>query len=338
MKTFKAFLIYGILLVLLVVGISAGFFLKNNEKSVETVNALSNTVADVVQTADTSRIQSDNPMVGIAQGTDYDKVTREAVKNSGRLKEIVKKGDVVLIKPNLGAAVPSGTGNITDYRIVQAVADIVKEYGASRVIVAETSYMGNVFNVTGYDQLTGVELVDMNEFGEKDCYKLKAENSLTGKEFYIPKIYMDADVVISAAVLKTYSLVGGTLSLKNSIGVPPNNLYGTMGGKLAFHGMGIDNVIVDLNKIRKPDFAVIDGIIGGEGSGPVNNDPVNSNTVLAGSDLVAVDAVALEFMGLTLGEADHIRLAAENGLGECDLKKITVKGAVLDTIKMKFKH
>jgi uncharacterized protein (DUF362 family) len=153
-----------------------------------------------------------------------------------------------------------------------------------------------MFKDLGYKKIKGVELIDLNKFGKEDCYRIKPKNSLTGETFYIPKVYMDADVVISAAKLKTYNLVGVTLSLKNAFGVPPAGLYGSIGGKVKLHDLGVEKSIVDLNKIRKPDFAVIDGIIGGKGAGPADDTPVNSNIIIAGKDLVATDTVGLNFM------------------------------------------
>jgi uncharacterized protein (DUF362 family) len=58
--------------------------------------------------------------------------------------------------------------------------------------------------------------------------------------------------------------------------------------------------------------------------------------VFAGNDPVALDSVALTFMGFTVDQVPHVKLAAKEGLGVSDLQKITVKGAELDAIKMDF--
>lgn len=282
-----------------------------------------------------------DPVVGIGLGSCYPGVVRAAVENSGGLDHIVKEHDVVVIKPNLVKQSMPEEGIITDYRVVQEIVDIVRECGAGRVVIAEATPFGNIFEAVLYNKIAGAELFDMNECGEEDCYKLEAPNSLTGQAFFIPKIYMDADVVIGAAKLKTHFEydAGVSLSLKNSIGVPPARFYdcGT-DYKEKLHLLGLKEVIVDLNKIRKPDFVVIDGIIGGEGHGPLLVRPVQSNIVLAGADLVAVDTVALTFMGFTVDEAPHVRLASDEGLGISELNRIKIIGADLDVIKMKFQR
>jgi uncharacterized protein (DUF362 family) len=239
-----------------------------------------------------------------------------------------------------------GSPRITDYRVVQAVVDMVKAYGASRVIIAEGPIFGDAFNPvlaksSGYDQLKDVELVNLNGMKKEDCYELKPEKSSTGKALFIPKVYMDTDVVISIAKLKTHSQPDAIVSLvlKNAIGVPSEKVYGAgMGHKIMLHGLGLKESIVDINFIRKPDFCIIDGIIGGEGNGPLNNTPVDSQIIFAGKDPVAVDTAASSFMGFNPAEIPQIKLASEKGLGIADLASIKVVGDDLEKIKMKFKR
>jgi uncharacterized protein (DUF362 family) len=88
----------------------------------------------------------------------------------------------------------------------------------------------------------------------------------------------------------------------------------------------------------KPDFFIIDGIVGGEGYGPLRNTPVDSQIVFAGRDPVALDTAAATFMGFTVDEIPHLKLASDEKLGISDLGSIKVVGADLDKIKMKFER
>ncbi|HEX2944982.1 MAG TPA: DUF362 domain-containing protein [Clostridia bacterium] len=285
-----------------------------------------------------------NPVVGIGRGTDHAKVTEEAVKNAGGIDGIIKKGDTVVIKPNLCTLAEATDGRITDYRVVQKVVDMVKALGASRVIIAEGTIAGDAFSSTylkrnKFDVINGAELVNLNALNEEDCYELMPEKSMTGKGIFIPKIYMDADVVIGVAKLKTHFQPDAvvSLSLKNSYGVPPGNIYG-LGSKNGLHALGLKESIVDINKIRKPDFFIIDGIVGGEGYGPLRNTPVDSQIVFAGRDPVALDTAAATFMGFTVDEIPHLKLASDEKLGISDLGSIKIVGADLEKIKMKFER
>ena len=105
-----------------------------------------------------------------------ERLLAEAIDNAGGLKDIIKKGNVVLIKPNICTdGIEVGRPEITDYRIVQKVADLAFEYGASKVVVAEGGFYSNVFDYeeNGYVNLTGVELFNFNSCEKKDCYELK---------------------------------------------------------------------------------------------------------------------------------------------------------------------
>lgn len=282
---------------------------------------------------------ADNPVIGIGRGEDYAEVTAKAIENAGGMKDLIKKGDVVLIKPNICTiGMNAGGPQITDYRVVQKVIDMALEYGASMVIVAEGSFYGNVFEYekNKYVSLKGAELFDFNSCEKEDCYELMPENSQTGKAIFIPKIYMDADVVIDVAKLKTHRITAVSLSLKNCIGIPSAKIYGNSSYKSGVHLLGLTNAIMDLNMMRKPDLSIIDGIAGGEGEGPTLNTPVKSEIIFAGRDPVALDTVATTFMGIDINLVLHINQAAKIGLGISDLKKIKVVGADLDSIKMKF--
>jgi uncharacterized protein (DUF362 family) len=284
------------------------------------------------------------PVIGVGRGEDYGTVTETAVENAGGLDSIVKKGDVVLIKPNLCTSPAAGSPTTTDYRVVQRIVEMVKRSGASRVIIAEGGFAGNAFAKSisarsKYDTITGVEFFDFNACEKQDCYLLTPQKSLIGRALYIPKPYIDANVVIDVAKLKTHFQPDAvvSLSLKNAFGVPSERLYGGYGYKGGLHAFPLADAIVELNLLRMPDFSVIDGIVGGEGYGPANNTPVRSQVVFAGKDPVALDTVALTFMGFTVDQVPHVIRAAQEGLGVSDLKKITVKGAELDAIRMAFK-
>lgn len=349
MKRLKGFIVYGVI-ILLSVAVLAGYLIKKGSSGDSATAGNANAVLSDSDQGKQKHVEEvmkkgiaepdPNPVIGIGRGEDYTKVTDEAVNNAGGLKDIIKKGDVVLIKPNICTRAMAVSPRITDYHVVQEIADMAVGLGASKIIVAEGTIAGNAFSrgflvFNEYDKVKGVELFDLNGCSEEDCYKLKPQKSLTGTTIYIPKIYMDADVVITIAKLKTHCVTTASLSLKNSIGVPPGQIYG-VGSKDGLHTLGIDQAIIDINRIRKPDFAIIEGIVGGEGNGPLTNTPVKSDIIFAGKDLVALDTVALTFMGFKVDEISHVKLAGEEKLGISDLSKIEVVGADLDSIKMSF--
>ncbi len=351
MKNVKTVVTYG-LIILLCIGALSGYLVskfgnwsKETGTSVEAIasgekpdeNALKKHVEEVMLKSSQMPLSHD---VGIVSGEDYPSVTEEVINKVGGLDSLVKKDDTVIILPNLIRGAPAGSPVCTDYRIIQKISDMAKAAGATRVIVACSSPAGNVFIDAEYDKIKGVELLDMNECQREACYELKPEKSMTGETLLIPKVYMDADVVIGAAKLKTHQMREAqvTLGLKLSMGVPPSMFYFGNGYKIGLHNLGLKEVITDLNRIRRPDLVVIDGIVAGEGLGPVDVEPVKANIMFAGSDLVALDIVALTYMGYTVEEVPHVKMAVDEGLGVSDLTKIKVLGADLNSIKTRFKR
>jgi hypothetical protein len=94
----------------------------------------------------------------------------------------------------------------------------------------------------------------------------------TGMEhIYYSATVAEAEVLISMPKFKTHHWAGVTLSLKNLFGTLPGICYGWPKNEL--HHRGIENSIIDIALTRTPELAVVDGIIGMEGDGPLNGAP-----------------------------------------------------------------
>jgi uncharacterized protein (DUF362 family) len=107
--------------------------------------------------------------------------------------------------------------------------------------------------------------------------------------------------------LKTHHWVGVTLSLKNMFGIVPGCCYGWP--KNILHWAGIVSSILDLNSTVRPDFAIVDGIIGMEGNGPIQGSAKPSGVLILGDDPVAVDATCARVMGLEPERIDYLAKA-----------------------------
>ena len=96
--------------------------------------------------------------------------------------------------------------------------------------------------------------------------------------------------------LKTHHWVGVTMSLKNCFGCMPGRVYGWP--KDVFHVRGIPESILDIVAAVRPSLAIIDGIVGMQGDGPIMGDPVPSGVVVVSRDLVAADVTGARLMGM----------------------------------------
>jgi uncharacterized protein (DUF362 family) len=127
------------------------------------------------------------------------------------------------------------------------------------------------------------------------------------KELFLPRTVLDADFVVSMPKLKTHHWAGVTLSLKNMFGIVPGSCYGWP--KNALHWAGLTRSILDINSTVLPDLAIVDGIVGMEGNGPIQGEAKACGVLVVGDDPVAVDATCTRIMGLAPERVDYLSQA-----------------------------
>jgi len=125
-----------------------------------------------------------------------------------------------------------------------------------------------------------------------------------------------------------------TLSLKNMFGIVPGSCYGWP--KNILHWAGIDNAILDINAAVRPDFAIVDGIVGMEGNGPIQGTPKACGALIFGDDPVAVDATCCRLMSL-LPERVKYLAAAGTLLGHVRVDRIQQLGERVEALRTRFR-
>ena len=226
-------------------------------------------------------------------------------------------GKRVVLKPNLVEYHRDKVIN-THPHFVAAVIELCRREGAAEVVVAEgPGHCRNVEHLVAASGLGDVlrhykvPFVDLNH--DEPVRRLNL-GRLTGlSHLYLAQTIATADVVISLPKLKTHHWAVATLSLKNLFGTLPGICYGWPKNVLHWHG--IDKSIVDIALTRTPDLAIVDGILGMEGDGPLNGTPVPSGVIVMGTDLVAVDATCCRLMQLDPDKVGYLVLGAHKRLG-----------------------
>ena len=258
---------------------------------------------------------------------------RRAVEMAGGLAGRIRPGMRVMIKPNLVAPPPSAeSGACTNSLVCQAVADIIRELGATPII-AESSARGAdteaAYRIMGYDALRsqGYDVVDLKQ---DTVVQVKVTNGRVLTEIATFELATQVDAIISVPVMKTHDQGQVTLALKNLKGLV------TDGDKRRIHLEGMFEGATDLVAHFKPVFAVVDAVIGQEGMGPLLGMPVEMGLILAGQDLVAVDAIAGRVMGFAPDEVPITEAAAARGLGTLDESEIEVVGERVAEVQRRF--
>src|SRR5262249_5352283 len=153
------------------------------------------------------------------------------------------------------------------------------------------------------------------------------------KELYLPKTVLGVDFFVSMPKLKTHHRAGVTLSMKNLFGIVPGSCYGWP--KNVLHWAGIDRSILDINAAARPDFVIIDGILGMEGNGPIQGKFPQRGVLLFGDDPVATDCTACRVMGLRPEKIDYLSRASTM-LGHLEPSKIQQLGEPIASVRTPF--
>lgn len=286
-------------------------------------------------------------------------MTRRAMDLLGGMSAFVDRTDtLVVLKVNISVLQPSGSGVVTDTRVVRAVALLVHEAApGAKILIAEGAggWMspalqdctqiemrgGGVedgFEVAGHRQTAAdlrqmgidIECHDLN-FGR--AYELHPEGGgLAHDEYTIAAPIIDADTWINIPVAKTHG-AKITCCLKNHFGILPGTIYGwSKNNGTAQHGpmphspRVLDEAWVDLYDVSRVDLNVVDMIVGSE-AGPFEEDGGRrSNTILAGANPIATDLVVARLMGYNPDDFEFATLAARRNLGPRWIEEVAVAG------------
>ena len=142
-----------------------------------------------------------------------------------------------------------------------------------------------------------------------------------------------ADLIVSLPKLKTHHWAGVTLSLKNLFGVMPGIVYGWP--KNVLHYAGIGPSILDIAAAVRPHLAIVDGIVGMEGDGPIMGTPRQSGVLVMGTNLPAVDATCARLMRIDPWRVGYLA-AASARLGPIAERHISQRGETIAQLSQPF--
>jgi uncharacterized protein (DUF362 family) len=252
----------------------------------------------------------------------------------GGVAKVIPAGSKVHIKPN---AVHFSEGMHTDPAVIDALLAYLGDHGYRRLALMENSSHGLstrlVFTVNGYADIArrhGAELVYLDEGGTVP-YTLEGEEAPIRiprrlHERFIDPSRRPGNFYLSLPKLKTHSMATMTLGVKNQQAFPIDE------DRMHFHNHETLHVrLARLYRMVRPDFCIIEGVTAiFNGHVPpralLKESSVPLNVLIGGQDTVAVDTVGSKVMGYDIDEVEHLRLAAEWGLGEGRLERIEVIG------------
>ncbi len=248
------------------------------------------------------------------------------------------RGQSILLKPNLVEPDPRRPHVNTHPALVRAVAEVFRRWEAREVLVAEgpghlrdSDY---VLEQSGLGPILDDDDLPFFDLNEDDLFDVPNRLGLARwRRLTLPGLLKRVDRVVSLPKLKTHHWVGATLALKNLFGLMPGAVYGWP--KNVLHIQGIAPSILDIAATVRPDLAIVDGIVGMEGDGPILGTPVASGVVVVGTNLPAVDATAARLMGLVPERMGYLK-AASGRLGPIAERHIQQRGEPLQAASRAF--
>jgi uncharacterized protein (DUF362 family) len=266
--------------------------------------------------------------VSVAAGATPAERARKAVELLGGMKAFVSRGEVIVLKPNIGwDRSPEQAAN-TDPEFVVAVAEMCLEAGAKSVRVFDRTcndprrcYVSSGIKeaVERFARKNRVEdALRIYHVEDRKFVRTALPNALAIKEWDLYRDALDADKIVNLPIAKHHSLAGITLGLKNIMGI--------MGGNRGQIHFRLSECLVDIHRRLPVALTVIDAgrvLLRNGPSGGNLADVKSFGKAFASRDVVAVDVVAAErIFQRSARDVPHIGKAMESGLGISSVAQI----------------
>ncbi len=261
------------------------------------------------------------PDLALIQGESPSQITKEAISALGGIGRFVSKGDVVMIKPNIGWDRTPEMAACTNPEVIKALVELSHSAGAKKVIVmdnstnqAKRSYIRSGIEAAAKE--AGAEVFLPNP---QHLKKMTLHGEWL-KEWEVFTDFVEADKIINVPIAKAHSLCRLTLGMKNWLGA--------IGGNRSQIHQKLDQAMLDLASFFKPTLTVLDAyrilLRNGPQGGRVSDTKL-LKTVVAGVDYAAVDALGATFFDIKPEELLYLRLAQEKGIGKINLEKLKIE-------------
>ena len=251
---------------------------------------------------------------------------KSALEVMGGMKRFINKGDVVVVKTNIGwDRAPEFAANTNPDLVAEVVKECFKA-GAKEVKIFDRTcnnknrcYKNSQIQAKAEDAGADVSHMRKNKYKEVEIPKGEVL-----KSWEIYKDYLEADKVINIPIAKHHSLNFVSLGLKN--------LMGVMGGNRGSLHNEFFKKLVDIDSQIMPTLTIVDAYRMLMANGPVGGnlaDVKTARSLIMSPCTVSADYTALKLFELDLEQVGHVNEAYKRGLNLYDLKKLNVKKIAL---------
>ena len=278
-------------------------------------------VAYSVNNQESQAAQTNYDLVAIKGGT-AEAMFDKGISAFGGISTFVKKGQTVVVKPNIGWDVPPERAANTHPALVKRIVQQCYQAGAKTVYVFDNTCDNwkKCYATSGIEKAAsdaGAKVVS-GAF-EKYYHPVQIKYGQTLKEAKVHELILNSDVFINVPILKVHSSGGITAAMKNLMGVVWDRRF--------WHSNNLHQCIADFATYCKPTLNVIDAYNIMKRNGPrgVSVDDVeNLKSMIISKDIVASDAASAKLLGIEPDKINYIKIADDMKVGRKDLDKLNI--------------
>jgi uncharacterized protein (DUF362 family) len=266
------------------------------------------------------RAQAPADVIQVKGASPYE-ITRRAVAELGGMNRFVARGDVVMVKPNIGWNRTPEQAACTNPEVLRAVIELAFAAGAKKVVVMDNT----CHKAEDCYQRSGIEAMARRAGAE---VRFSDENRLVAHDFKgeflgkwpVYRDHLEVDKFINVPILKHHGSSGLTIAMKN--------LYGILGGNRGKLHRDMGENIADLASGFRSHLVVVDAWRVLVRNGPVGgrlSDVEERRTVIASGNILHADVAAAALFGRDARQVEFLQAAHARKMGEIDIAKIALK-------------
>jgi uncharacterized protein (DUF362 family) len=257
------------------------------------------------------------------KGGEADVMFAKGIEALGGMKTFVKKGQKVVLKPNIGWDVPPERGGDTNPKLISEIIKHCFAAGAKEVVVFDNTCDNwqRAYRNSGIESAVtsaGGKIAPGNTEGYYHEVTVTGSKNLPTAKIH--ELILDADVFINVPILKDHNSARLTMSMKN--------LMGAVWDRRAWHANDLHQCIADFAAYRKPDLNILDAYTVMKRNGPrgvSEEDVVTMKSQLISTDMVTTDVAGAKLFGLSPSDIRYIQIAEQQKVGRADLDHLNIK-------------
>ncbi|HVO72553.1 MAG TPA: DUF362 domain-containing protein [Ignavibacteriaceae bacterium] len=264
--------------------------------------------------------------ISVVKGDDYYRNTIKAVDALGGMNRFISKGSTAGLLINSRYNKP---GTYVKPEIAIAALTMLLDAGVKKIIslerVAQSYWQLSPFSKKHMEKIKEIKQA------EENFEEVSIKGAVALKKAEVIKEFLECDAYINIPIFKEHEGIRKTGNLKNLMGLTSYSTnrffhFGSNASDWYSDPAFLSQCIADVNLIKKPSLCICDATEYIVTNGPFGpGEVVKSREIVAGVDRVAVDAYGAQILGYKPNDILPIKMAAQHGMGEIDLKKVKIK-------------